>query len=76
VNLGNWSPTLIEIITAANDARIDERRGFGWHAGTYPVIVAHVNGESAGQTTSCFAIHIIRPVNPTRTSPVNHGGTT
>ena len=36
---------LIEIIAAVNDARIDERRGFGWHAGTYPALVECVNGE-------------------------------
>jgi hypothetical protein len=27
----------IQIFAAINDARIDERRGFGWHTGIYPV---------------------------------------
>jgi hypothetical protein len=30
-----------------NDARIDERRGFGWHTGSYPAISDRVNEESA-----------------------------
>jgi hypothetical protein len=36
---------LFQIIAAINDARIDERRGFGWHTGTYPSSVARVNGQ-------------------------------
>ena len=34
---------VIEIIAAINDARIDERRGFGWHAGIYPAFADSVN---------------------------------
>jgi hypothetical protein len=34
---------LIEIIAAVNDARIDERRGFGWHTGSYPGFGRFVN---------------------------------
>jgi hypothetical protein len=37
---------MLEIIAAINNACIDERRGFGWHAGTYPVLSDAVNGES------------------------------
>lgn len=36
-----------QIIAAVNDARIDERRGFDWHTGTYPVLRYRVNEESA-----------------------------
>jgi len=37
---------MVEIVAAVNDARIDERRGFGWHSGSYPAIVVRVNEES------------------------------
>jgi hypothetical protein len=37
---------LFEIIAAVNDARIDERRGFGWHTGNYPTREGRVNEES------------------------------
>jgi hypothetical protein len=36
-----------EIIAAINDAQVDERRGFGWHAGTYPALIASVNESDA-----------------------------
>ena len=36
---------LIEIIAAINDARINERRGFGCHTGTYPALTGRVNEE-------------------------------
>jgi hypothetical protein len=42
---GQRSTELLEIIAAVNDARIDERRGFGWHAGTYPGVAVRVNDE-------------------------------
>lgn len=35
----------MEIIAATNDARIDECRGFGWHAGTYPAGERPVNNR-------------------------------
>jgi hypothetical protein len=44
-SLGKFAE-LIEIVAAIDDARIDERRGFGWHAGSYPPSVARVNAES------------------------------
>jgi hypothetical protein len=40
---------LIQIIAAVNDARIDERRGFGWHAGRYPGFGLVVNGAPEKQ---------------------------
>jgi hypothetical protein len=36
---------LIEIIAAVNDARIDERRGFGWHSEKYSTLRGGVNGH-------------------------------
>ena len=36
----------IQIIGAINDARIDERRGFSWHAGIYSVLMRIVNEDS------------------------------
>jgi hypothetical protein len=33
----------VTLLTAINDARIDERRGFGWHAGSYPTRTLRVN---------------------------------
>ncbi len=30
--------------------RVDERRGFGWHAGSYPASAGGVNEESAFDT--------------------------
>jgi hypothetical protein len=38
---------LIKIIAAVNDARIDERRGFGWHTGNYSALWDGVNAESS-----------------------------
>jgi hypothetical protein len=54
VGLGISAYLLDRIIGAIKDARIDERRGFGWHTGTYPAIDARVNDESAdAPTASC-----------------------
>jgi hypothetical protein len=36
-------PELVQIIAAVDDARIDERRVFGWHAGSYPALSHRVN---------------------------------
>ncbi len=36
--------TSLNMTGTINDARIDEGRGFGWHAGTYPGITLGVNG--------------------------------
>src|SRR5438045_1216984 len=43
VNGSRQLAKLIEIIAAVNDARIDERGGFCWHTGTYPVLAGCVN---------------------------------
>jgi hypothetical protein len=37
-DLDKSASELIKIIAGANEARIDERRGFSWHAGTYPAL--------------------------------------
>jgi hypothetical protein len=36
----------IHIIAAVNDARFNERRGFGWRAGSYPAEERSVNNGS------------------------------
>jgi hypothetical protein len=40
---GRQIAQLIQIIATGNDVRIDERRGFGWHAGSYPALAGGVN---------------------------------
>ena len=45
----------VEVIAAIDDARIDERRGLVWHAGSYPGIVPRVNACAGVARRGCEA---------------------
>ena len=72
MNLGNWSPTFIEIVAAVTDARIDEHRGFGWHAGSYPALADVVNEECTAACNASFFRPENETVNPNRGTGRTH----